>query len=99
MALQLFDGPPDLLPLVELLEHHRNRGLGVVDLSRFGRPPLELKRSELRPRPLLTELLRLASVGSAFLHAAADRPHVTAGDLAREFRAGDADLLVYLEGR
>ena len=99
MALDLFSASPALLPLEELFDRHREHGLLVTAHTRHGScRPLELQGG-LHGRPLLTELLRLATVGRAALAQSAQSPETSLGDFNRRARATDEDLLIFLEGR
>ena len=101
MALDLFSATPALLPLMQVAEAHRGAGL-VLAVPCERKRPLEVglfSAPELNGRPLVTEILRLAAVGHLALQRRAEAPDETLGDFARRARAGDADLLIYLEGR
>ena len=98
MALDLFAAAPNLLPLAEVLQAHHDMGL-VLAVPETGGKPRQLVATGLNGRPLVTELLRLASVGHLALQAVAKTPDLTLAELGRKARTGDADLLVYLEGR
>lgn len=101
MALDLFAASPNLLPLAEVLQAHHDMGLVLAVPDEDGRPrQLALRgAASLNGRPLVTELLRLAAVGHLALQAVAKTPDLTLAELGRKARTGDADLLVYLEGR
>ena len=102
MALDLFAAEPGLLPLAEVLEAHHDLGLVLAVPAADDRGPRQLVlKGGAAPygRPLLTELLRLASVGHLALQGVARSPELTLAEFGRKARTGDADLLVYLEGR
>lgn len=99
MALEIFTHAPALLPIAEILEAQRSPGLVLARATRHGLcGTLELSGG-MHGRSLVTETLRLAAAGHRLLGAVHETPDRRLDDFVREIRTGDAELMIFLEGR